>query len=132
MTTTPDVPPPPSGLTRWIRAFANSGAGFRSALKHEAAVRQELAALVVLVPVAVYLPVTAPEKLVLVGSMLLVLIVELLNSAIEATVDRISLERHPLSGRAKDMGSAAVLTSLLFSVVCWVVIAGPLVVAKLK
>jgi diacylglycerol kinase (ATP) len=72
------------------------------------------------------MPVTTIERLILVLSVLHVLAVELLNSAIEATVDRISIERHPLAGQAKDMGSAAVLVSLAMAALCWVVIAAPL------
>lgn len=109
------------------RAFQNTLTGLRHASVHEAAVRQELIALVVLIPVSVLLPVSAVEHLILVLSMLLVLLVELLNTAVEATVDRISLDRHPLSGHAKDLGSAAVFISLCMSVLSWVVIAGPVV-----
>lgn len=115
------------GLAHFAAAFGYSMAGFRHALRHEASVRQELAALVVLVPVAALLPVAALERLVLICSMGLVLVVELLNSALEAAVDRISLERHELAGRAKDLGSAAVFTAIGLSSLCWVVIAGPVV-----
>lgn len=113
------------GLAHFRSAFGYSLAGFRHALRHEASVRQELAAIALLVPVAVLLPVDVLARLLLVLSMGLVLIVELLNSAIEATVDRISLERHPLAGRAKDLGSAAVFTAIGLSALCWGVIAGP-------
>ena len=113
------------GLRRLANAIRNSIAGLRHALAHEAAMREELAGFVVLTPVAVLLPVPAVERLLLVLSMLLVLLTEFVNSAIEATVDRISLERHPLSGRAKDLGSAAVAVALLMSASCWIVIAGP-------
>ncbi|MBK8248244.1 MAG: diacylglycerol kinase [Gemmatimonadetes bacterium] len=101
--------------------------GFRNAIAHEAAVREELATLVVLGPVAWWLPVSRVESLVLFCSMLLVVVVELLNTAVERTVDRISSERHPLAGNAKDIGSAAVLASVVMSVVCWLTIAGPVV-----
>jgi diacylglycerol kinase (ATP) len=120
------APPKPTGMRRLGLAFVYSWAGFRAAYRNEASVRQELAALVVLAPLAIALPVSALERVVLIGSVMLVLLVELLNSAIEAIVDRISLERHPLAGQAKDLGSAAVLTSIGISVLCWSVIAGPL------
>ena len=100
-------------------------AGLRLALEREAAIRQELFACVLLIPAAVLLPVPAVERLLLVLSMLLVLLTEFINSAIEATIDRISLDRHPLSGLAKDLGSAAVAVALLMSALCWIVIAGP-------
>ena len=74
-----------------------------------------------------FLPISMVEKLVLLGTVLLMLITELLNSAIEATVDRVSTERHPLSGRAKDLGSAAVLLAVTLMVVAWALIAGPVV-----
>jgi diacylglycerol kinase (ATP) len=78
-----------------------------------------------LVPLATLLPVSRLERLLLVLSMLLVVLAELFNSAIEAAIDRISFDRHPLSGRAKDLGSAAVAVALLMSALCWLVIAGP-------
>jgi len=100
-------------------------AGLRHALAREAAIRQELAACIVLIPAAVLLPVPAVERLLIVLSMLLVVLTEFINSAIEAAIDRISLDRHPLSGQAKDLGSAAVAVALLMSALCWIVIAGP-------
>lgn len=120
------------GLPRIAAAFRNSMAGFRNAMGREAAVREELAAIAVLGPVAWWLPVSRLESLVLFLSLLLVLVVELLNTSVERTVDRISSERHPLAGNAKDIGSAAVLTAVLMSVVCWVVIAGPVVMRWLR
>jgi diacylglycerol kinase (ATP) len=120
------------GFSHFRAAFGYSLAGFRHALRHEASVRQELLAFLVLVPVAVLLPVEALARLVLVLSMGLVLVVELLNSSIEAAVDRISLERHPLAGRAKDLGSAAVFTAIGLSALCWLVIAGPVVLRWLS
>ena len=93
--------------------------GLRHALEREAAIRQELFACVVLIPAAVLLPVPAVERLLIVLSMLLVLLTEFINSAIEATVDRISAEPHPLAKRAKDIGSAAVFVSLLNALVIW-------------
>ena len=106
----------PTGLKRIWLALFYSLAGFRSAWKSEAAFRQELVLAAIMLPFSIWLGRNALEVIVLVGSVLLVLIVELLNSAIESTVDRIGLEKHPLSKSAKDMGSAAVLLSLLFVV----------------
>ena len=93
--------------------------------------RQELFGFAVLTPVAVLLPVPAIERLLLVLSMLLVLLTEFINSAIETAIDRISLERHPLSGQAKDLGSAAVAVALLMSALSWIVVAGPVLVRAL-
>lgn len=111
-----------SGWRRITGALRYSLAGLRSAWKHEHAFRQEVAVIVPAVLAALMLPVTAMEKLLLVASMVLVLIVELLNSAIEAVVDRVSLERHPLSKNAKDFGSAAVMLAVLLSAACWMVV----------
>ena len=121
----------PAGLGRLAAAFRCSLSGFRHAARHEAAFRQELLAAAVLFAPAILLPVGRLERLVLVLSMLFVIAVELLNSAIEATVDRISTERHPLSGIAKDLGSAAVAVALVMSLLCWIVIAGPPLVGLL-
>jgi len=93
--------------------------GLVAAIKHESAFRQELALVVVLTPLAVYFGQTNIERSILIGSLLLVLIVELLNSAIEAIVDRVGSEHHTLSGQAKDMGSAAVFISLVNVVLIW-------------
>jgi diacylglycerol kinase (ATP) len=92
----------------------------------ESAFRQESVAAVVLIPCALLLPVSPVERVMLIGSALLVLLVELLNSAIEAVVDRISLDRHELSGRAKDCGSAAVLVALIMCAMTWAVLLWPL------
>ncbi|HQR04542.1 MAG TPA: diacylglycerol kinase [Rhodocyclaceae bacterium] len=107
------------GMARIRRALGHSLAGLRAAYGHEAAFRQEIWLALILIPVALLLPASAVERGLMVASVLLVLIVELLNSAVEATLDRISLTRHPLAGRAKDMGSAAVLIALLNVVVIW-------------
>jgi diacylglycerol kinase (ATP) len=123
---------PSMRLARLAPAWRQSIAGLRQAVRGEAAFRQELIGALVLVPLAMLLPVTTLERLILVLSILNVLAIELLNSAIEATVDRISIERHPLAGQAKDMGSAAVLVALAMSALCWIVISGPLVVAWLR
>ncbi|HEB66807.1 MAG TPA: diacylglycerol kinase [Gammaproteobacteria bacterium] len=115
--------PGATGLTRIVNATGYSLKGLAAALRHESAFRQELALCAVLVPVAVWLGRDAVEWSLLVGSLLLVLIVELLNSAVEAVVDRIGNERHELAGRAKDLGSAAVFVSLVNVVVIWGLIA---------
>lgn len=114
-----------SGLVRIWRAFFYSLAGFSAALKHEHAFRQELFLALVLLPFAVFLPLSVGEKALLISALLLVLVVELLNSAIEAVVDRISLDNHDLSKRAKDLGSAAVFLSCVIVIVIWGCIAGP-------
>jgi diacylglycerol kinase (ATP) len=108
-----------TGLTRLWNALRYSIAGFRAAYTHEDAFRQEFWLAIVLTAIALALPVGMIGRALMIGSVLLVLIVELLNSAIEAAVDRISLDRHRLSKRAKDIGSAAVLVSLLNVVVVW-------------
>jgi len=105
-----------------MRAAMYSMQGFAYALRNEAAFRQELALTVVLVPAAFWLGRTAIEVALLVGACLLVLIVELLNSAVEAVVDRLGEERHPLAGAAKDLGSAAVFVSLCLVLIVWVAI----------
>ena len=107
------------GIRRIWNAALYSMAGIRVALKNEAAFRQELVLCLVMVPVAFWVGDNAVERSLLVGTCLLVLVVELLNSAIEAVVDRIGADRHELSGRAKDMGSAAVFISLWLAVTCW-------------
>lgn len=108
-----------TGLMRLWNACSYSLAGFRAAYKHEDAFRQEALLAAILIPLALWLPVSALGKALMIASVLLVIIVELLNSAVEATVDRISLENHDLAKRAKDIGSAAVLTSLGNVIVVW-------------
>lgn len=115
-----------SGLKRIFSAFAYSMAGFKSAWRSEHAFRQELFVVVIATIAALLLPVAAWEKLLLIGVFVLVLIVELINSAIEAVVDRVSLERNPLSKNAKDFGSAAVLLTLMLAAATWLVILWPL------
>ncbi len=107
------------GLLRAWRALGYSLAGLRAAWRHESAFRQELAIALLVIPAGLWLGQDGVEKALLVGSWLLVLIVELLNSAIEAVVDRIGPERHELAGRAKDLGSAAVLLSILLALLTW-------------
>jgi diacylglycerol kinase (ATP) len=111
-----------SGLLRIWRAFRYSLSGLSIAFGHEHAFRQELMLAVVLVPIALFLPVAGTSKALMIGSVILVLIVELLNSAIEATVDRISLEAHTLAKHAKDIGSAAVFLSLINVAVIWALV----------
>lgn len=110
------------GLKRILNACYFSAAGFKAVWTHEEAFRQEVLLFAVTTPLGVWLGHTPIEKLLLVGSMVLVLLVELLNSAIEATVDRVGLERHELSGRAKDIGSAAVMLSLVWAAITWIYI----------
>ena len=110
------------GLRRVGQAAIYSFQGIRAAWQHEAAFRQECALCVGMIPLAFWLGVTAVERALLIGVCLLVLITELLNSALEAVVDRIGDEPHVLSGRAKDMGSAAVFFSLLTAGVVWVLL----------
>lgn len=117
--------PTPTRRRDLPRAIRISLQGFAYGVRHEAAIRANVIALFVLVPAAVALPVTRVEHLILVLSMMLVVLAEFVNSAIEATVDRISEEHHPLSGAAKDLASAAVLVAVLMSGLCWTAIAGP-------
>ncbi|OEZ98010.1 diacylglycerol kinase [Duganella phyllosphaerae] len=111
-----------SGLKRIFSAFFYSMDGLKSAWRHEHAFRQELVLFIVATAIALALRISAFEKLVLIAVMVLILIVELINSAIEAVVDRISLERHPLSKNAKDFGSAAVLLACLLAAATWGVV----------
>ncbi|MFL9899192.1 diacylglycerol kinase [Paraburkholderia fungorum] len=120
------------GLTRAWHAMKNSLAGFRVAIREESAFRQELTLAAILIPCGVLVPVDPVSRVLLLGSVLLVLIVELLNSSVEAAIDRISLERHELSRRAKDLGSAAVMVALGMCLMTWGLIVGPLVVRWVK
>ena len=108
-----------TGLRRLFNAFGYSMAGLKAAYVNEDAFRQEVRLAVLLIPLGIYLGNTGIERAVMVASVILVIIVELLNSSIEATVDRISLENHSLAKRAKDIGSAAVLISLVNMAVVW-------------
>jgi diacylglycerol kinase (ATP) len=108
-----------SGLARIWRAFFYSMAGLSAALKHEHAFRQELMLAVVLIPLTFFLPASGMGRALMIAAVLLVLIVELLNSAVEAVVDRVSTENHPLAKRAKDIGSAAVFIALVNVAVVW-------------
>jgi diacylglycerol kinase (ATP) len=112
----------PRGATRLFRAFGASAKGLRGAWVEEAAFRQEVGFAVVALPLGLWLGHTGIERALLAGPVLLVLIVELLNSAIEATVDRIGLEQHVLAGLAKDIGSAAVLMAFILLGVTWALV----------
>ena len=111
-----------TGFGRLVRATKFSMLGFNAAFRHEAAFRQELGFFVVMAPLAFWLGKTNIEVAILIGSLFIVLMVELLNSAIEAVVDRIGTEEHDLSARAKDLGSAAVFVSLANVIVVWGII----------
>lgn len=108
-----------TGLRRLFNALGYSVAGIKAAYKNEDAFRQEVTMAIILIPLAIYLGKTGLETAVMIATVLLVMIVELVNSSIEATVDRISLENHNLAKRAKDIGSAAVMLSLINLVVVW-------------
>lgn len=114
----------PTGMSRVLRAFTSSYKGFAGAWREEEAFRQELLFACVALPVAAWLGHSGIERALLVGPVLLILIVELVNSAIEAAIDRIGLERHALSGLAKEMGSAAVLLSFVLLIVVWALVLG--------
>lgn len=110
------------GLRRILNAFGYSMAGFRAAFTSEPAFRQLVLLNVFLIPVALIVEVTPAERAILLGTALLSLIIELLNSSVEHAIDRISLDLHPLSKSAKDMGSAAQFMGLVVIAVCWGVI----------
>lgn len=111
-----------TGLVRIWNAFHYSLAGLKAAYQHEDAFRQEIHLALVLIPLAFFLPASPFGRALMIASVLLVLVVELLNSAIEATVDRISLDHHRLAKRAKDIGSAAVLIALINVAVVWLLV----------
>ena len=111
-----------SGMKRILPAMSYAIAGLKAAWKHEHAFRQEMVMVIVLSITALALPISAFQKMFLISLLVFVLIVELINSAIEAIVDRVSLERHPLSKNAKDMGSAAVMLSIFMCGACWIVV----------
>jgi diacylglycerol kinase (ATP) len=116
------------GLARAWHAAKNSWCGIVYAFEEESAFRQELVLLIVLAPVALFLPVSPIEKCVLIVSLIMVLVVELLNSSVEAAIDRISFDHHDLSKRAKDFGSAAVMLALFVAMLLWLTICAPLVI----
>lgn len=112
----------PRGLTRVLRALGASWRGLAGAFREEAAFRQELTLALVVIPLGLWLGHTGIERALLIAPMLLILVVELVNSAIEATVDRIGLELHVLAGLAKDIGSAAVLMSFVLLTAVWLLV----------
>ncbi len=114
-----------TGLVRIIKAAGYSWQGLRAAWQYEAAFRQEAVTALITLVIACWLDVDAITRVLLIGSVVLVVVVEILNSAIEAVVDRIGQERHPLAGRAKDMGSAAVLITILLALFVWVTLLWP-------
>lgn len=120
------------GARRIVNAARYSLQGLSHAVRFEAAFRQELMLLVPSLVVAMLLPLPPVERLLLLACGIAVLVVELLNSAVEATVDRISLERHPLAGRAKDLGSAAVALTVVLFVLAWATLAGPTLLKVLR
>jgi len=111
-----------TGVRRIVRATGSSLAGLLTAVRHEAAFRQEVVLAVVLIPLALILGGTGVERALLVGSVIALLVVELLNTAVEAVVDRVSLERHPQSKRAKDLASAAVALAVVNLVAVWALV----------
>ena len=114
-----------TGYARLVAAGINSCAGLAAAWRNEAAFRQEVVMAVLLIPIAFLLTPVAVERALLVGTVILVMVVELLNSCVEAAIDRISLERHPLSKHAKDVGSAAVLMALVLLATVWLIVLVP-------
>ena len=110
------------GLKRLVNACFFSAAGFKATWQHEEAFRQEVMLFIVTTPLALWLGNSAIEKVLMIGSVVLVLLVELLNSAVEAVVDRVGFEHHELSGRAKDIGSAAVMLSLIWAAITWALV----------
>jgi len=119
------------GLRRIVNAFFYSMSGLQLAYRHENAFRQEVLGAAILLPIACFISVTPVERVLLIGTVLLVLIVELLNSSIEAAVDRAGLETHHLAKRAKDIGSAAVFLALILLGTAWLLIAGPILMGLL-
>ena len=132
---TRDAAPSPTrksgGFARLLKAARHDYAGISHALRHDPAIRQVSVAVLAGVGVAAWLPVGTVEKLLLVVTTLQVVVMEYVNSAIEAVVDRISTEHHPLAGHAKDLASVAVGLAVLVAGICWIVIAGPLLLAWL-
>lgn len=118
------------GMRRLAKAFLYSRQGLLAAIRHEAAFRQELIFIAILIPIALFLPFSPLEQVLLIGTLLIVLITELINSAIEALTDLVSVEPHPLAGRAKDMGSAAVMLSIFLAVLTWLGVAAPVLIGR--
>ncbi|MGF1546878.1 MAG: diacylglycerol kinase [Thiotrichales bacterium] len=118
----PNQPKKNTGLRRIVLAGGYSSQGLASAFRGEAAFRQEVWAFLVLAPLGLWLGDSGVERALLVGSLLLVLIAEMINTAVESVVDRVGLEKHVLAGQAKDQGSAAVLLALILAVVVWILV----------
>jgi len=116
-----------TGFTRLFKAMFYSYKGFKLAAKSEAAFQQELISACVLIPIAFFLDIGSVERILLIFSVVFVLVVELLNTALEAAVDRVGTEHHPLAGQAKDLGSAAVFLSIFLWAFVWITILFPLV-----
>ena len=114
--------PGKTGLSRIIDAVGYSWLGYKAAFRYEAAFRQEVFLCLILIPTAIIFAENGIELILLIASLLLILMVEILNSAIEAVVDRISDEKHELSGRAKDLGAAAVMMAIINATVVWAII----------
>ena len=120
------------GLRRLVNAFNYSMSGLQLAYRHEHAFRQEILGAAILLPIACVIPATPVDRVLLIGSVLLVLIVELLNSSVEAAVDRAGLDTHHLAKRAKDIGSAAVFLALILLATTWLLIAGPVLLGLVQ
>ena len=108
-----------TGFGRVIKAFKCSMLGFSAAIKHESAFRQELLLAAILLPISFFIASTGTQLALLIGALIIVLLAEIINSAIEAAVDRVGTEHHELSGRAKDLGSSAVFLALTLCFVIW-------------
>jgi diacylglycerol kinase (ATP) len=121
----PDAPPS-IGFARVVNAWRYSLEGLAGAWRTEGAFRQEVIGAAILIPIACLIPVPVLHRALLIASVLMVIVVELLNSAMEAAIDRISLDRHPLSKKAKDTGSAAVLVSIVIAMLVWAGVLFPL------
>ena len=115
------------GLARAWHAAKNSWCGLVYAFLEESAFRQELTLFILLTPIALFLPISLLEKALLISSLMMVLVIELLNSSVEAAIDRISFEHHDLSKRAKDFGSAAVMLALFVAALIWAAVCIPMV-----
>ena len=122
----PDAPPS-IGFARVVNAWRYSLSGLAGAWRTEGAFRQEVIGAAILIPIACFIPVPVLHRALLIASVLMVIVVELLNSAMEAAIDRISLDRHPLSKKAKDTGSAAVLVSIVIAMLVWAGVLFPFV-----
>jgi len=120
-------PPPSIGFARVVNAWRYSLSGLAGAWRTEGAFRQEVIGAAILIPIACFIPVPVLHRALLIASVLMVIVVELLNSAMEAAIDRISLDRHPLSKKAKDTGSAAVLVSIVIAMLVWAGVLFPFV-----